>query len=145
MFSGSTNETLEGPFRIVVECGEENGSTTRLALSGEAHRILIDRIMQSFGVKQVEDDHAAQNATVLSDQIIQAAQDAKTIVRNRMEQLSPREREVLDHLYAGLSNKQIAYALKISPRTVEVHRASIMRKMNVRSVAMLVRTASMAA
>jgi len=55
--------------------------------------------------------------------------------------LSPREREVLEGLIAGLPNKTIAYDLAISPRTVEVHRARVMDKMGARSPSELVRLA----
>ena len=53
--------------------------------------------------------------------------------------LTPREREVLLGLLAGLPNKSIAYDLAISPRTVEVHRARIMDKMGARSLSELIR------
>jgi two-component system response regulator FixJ len=53
--------------------------------------------------------------------------------------LSPREREVLEGLLAGLPNKSIAYDLAISPRTVEVHRARVMDKMGARSLSELIR------
>lgn len=48
--------------------------------------------------------------------------------------LTPREREVLEGLAQGLPNKTIAYDLGISPRTVEVHRANLMAKLEVRSL-----------
>ncbi|MBW7971596.1 response regulator [Bradyrhizobium sp. BR 10289] len=51
--------------------------------------------------------------------------------------LTRREREILDHLIAGSSNKAIARQLKISPRTVEDHRASIMRKAGAKTIAQL--------
>ena len=60
-------------------------------------------------------------------------------VAARLGSLTPREREVLDLLVAGNPNKTIAYDLGASPRTVEVHRARVMEKMGVRSVAELVR------
>ncbi len=55
--------------------------------------------------------------------------------------LTPREREVLEHLIAGRPNKVIAFELGISPRTVEIHRAHLMEKMRVRSLPELVRVA----
>lgn len=64
------------------------------------------------------------------------------IAAARLATLSPREREVLDLLVAGRMNKAIAAELGISAKTVEDHRASIMRKMQVRSVAELVRLAA---
>ncbi|WP_447932476.1 response regulator transcription factor [Sphingopyxis fribergensis] len=55
--------------------------------------------------------------------------------------LTPREREVLDGLAQGLPNKTIAYDLGISPRTVEVHRANLMAKLDVRSLSDALRLA----
>ena len=56
----------------------------------------------------------------------------------RLAKLTPREREVLDHLVRGSQHKVIAHALNISPRTIEVHRARIMQKMEARNLAHLV-------
>jgi two-component system response regulator FixJ len=55
--------------------------------------------------------------------------------------LTPRERQVLEGLLAGLPNKSIAYDLAISPRTVEVHRARLMQKLQARSLSEVVRLA----
>ena len=55
--------------------------------------------------------------------------------------LTPRERDVLDGLARGLPNKTIAYDLGISPRTVEVHRANLMQKLEVRSLSDALRIA----
>jgi two-component system response regulator FixJ len=57
----------------------------------------------------------------------------------RLATLTPREHEVLGGLVAGHPNKIIAYDLGTSPRTIEVHRARVMEKMQVRSLADLVR------
>ncbi len=67
----------------------------------------------------------------------QAAQEALA----RIEQLTARERQVLEHLIAGHANKAIAHALAISPRTVEIHRANVMAKMQVRTLSEVVRLA----
>ena len=72
---------------------------------------------------------AAERARALS-------QDA---IRQRLESLTPREREVLGKLVEGLPNKTIAYDLGTSPRTVEVQRARVMDKMAARSLPDLVR------
>ena len=55
--------------------------------------------------------------------------------------LTPRERNVLEKLVAGRSNKVAAYELGISPRTIEIHRANIMDKMHARSLSEVVRIA----
>lgn len=63
------------------------------------------------------------------------------VARERISALTPRERDILQHLVAGNPNKIIAHELGISPRTVENHRAHLMEKMQVDSVAKLVRLA----
>lgn len=55
--------------------------------------------------------------------------------------LSPRERQVLQHLMEGLSNKETARVLGISPRTVEIHRANLMRRTGARNLAHLLQLA----
>ncbi|MFL9839772.1 response regulator FixJ [Sphingomonas sp. ST-64] len=59
----------------------------------------------------------------------------------RVAALTPRERDVLRGLVAGHPNKTIAYDLGISPRTVEVHRANVMTKLEVRSLSEALRIA----
>ena len=59
-------------------------------------------------------------------------------IRERIAQLSPREREVMGHVIAGRLNKQIASDLGISLKTVKAHRAKVMGKMRAGSVAALV-------
>ncbi|MFS2155297.1 response regulator transcription factor [Rhizobium sp. Rhizsp42] len=60
-------------------------------------------------------------------------------VMGRFETLTQREREVLEDVVAGLMNKQIAFKLGISEITVKLHRGNVMRKMEAKSIADLVR------
>jgi len=62
-------------------------------------------------------------------------------LRARFDTLTPREREVLAHVVSGQLNKQIAGDLDASERTIKAHRANIMAKLQVQSVAELVRMA----
>jgi two-component system response regulator FixJ len=65
-------------------------------------------------------------------------------VEGRLATLSKRERDVLQGLVVGKANKQIAYDLGISPRTIEVYRANLMAKMHATSLSDLVRMALLA-
>lgn len=65
-------------------------------------------------------------------------------VLRRLESLTPRERQVLDLIVEGASNKVIAANLEISPRTVEIYRANVMSKMRADSLSDLIRTTIMA-
>ena len=67
-----------------------------------------------------------------------------TEAAHRIAALSPRERQVLDALVAGRPNKQIAFDLGISVRTVEVHRARMMERLGTRQLAEAIRLAVMA-
>jgi two-component system response regulator FixJ len=62
-------------------------------------------------------------------------------IASRIAELTPRERDVLGGLIGGLPNKTIAYDLGISARTVEIHRARVMDKMQARSLSELIRMA----
>lgn len=68
-----------------------------------------------------------------------AARRKMVEARSRISGLSPREREVLDWLAEGCSNKRIARELHISPRTVEIHRANMMNKLGAHHAAEAVR------
>ena len=65
-------------------------------------------------------------------------------IESRLAALSNRERDVLEGLVAGRANKQIAFDLGISPRTVEIYRANLMTKMQAASLSNLVRMALVA-
>ena len=66
-------------------------------------------------------------------------QETRSVVDARLQTLTRREREVMDLVVAGKPNKVIAFDLGVSQRTVEVHRARVMEKMQARSLASLIR------
>lgn len=83
---------------------------------------------------------AIQSATARYEETKQAKAEIAQ-VQSRIESLTPREREVMSLVITGMLNKQIAYQLDISEKTIKVHRARVMDKMQAGSVAELVRLA----
>jgi len=83
----------------------------------------------------------AVEEALIKDAKARTVLEEKESIRQRLSTLTPREYEILTHVIAGLLNKQTAYVLKISEKTVKVHRARIMEKMGVDSLAQLVRLA----
>lgn len=61
--------------------------------------------------------------------------------RHRPEDLTPREREILQQVWSGYTNRHIALQLGISIKTVEAHRANMMKKLRVSNTAQLLKTA----
>lgn len=74
-----------------------------------------------------------------NDDRVRALRAARADIHARIQDLTPREREVMDRVTDGQSNREIAAALKVSAKTVEVHRARVMDKMHADSLAELVR------
>ncbi len=118
-----------------------------IVLSGEGDVAMAVKAMQAgaidFLTKPPDRRHlieAVDNAFASSadhEELLYRAQWAQT----RLDRLTDREREVLDGLACGYPNKTIAYDLGISMRTVEVHRASAMEKLEVTSFAEALRIA----
>ncbi|MCA6112025.1 response regulator FixJ [Bradyrhizobium cenepequi] len=96
-----------------------------------------------FMEKPFEDDRLIAMIDVALKQAEVGARDEAAIqdVAARIASLSQRERQVMDGLVAGLSNKMIARDYNISPRTIEVYRANVMTKMQASSLSELVRLA----
>ncbi|EHK53218.1 response regulator FixJ [Allomesorhizobium alhagi] len=96
-----------------------------------------------FIEKPFEDEVLIEAIRRAAEQLSEKPSDIDDVgaIQARLEQLSERERQVLSGVVAGLPNKSIAYDLDISPRTVEVHRANVMAKMQARSLPQLVRMA----
>jgi two-component system, LuxR family, response regulator FixJ len=82
---------------------------------------------------------ASIEKAVAADQRLRGSQSQKAELSARMAELSPRQREVMELVADGLSNKQIAERLGISARTVENYRAWVMERMGATNVADLVR------
>jgi FixJ family two-component response regulator len=94
-----------------------------------------------FLTKPVNDKDllAAVRAAIEKDHTLRQEHAEVSEIRARLSTLTPREREVLEFVVAGKLNKQIAGDLGIAEQTVKVHRARVMEKARVRSVAELVR------
>jgi RNA polymerase sigma factor (sigma-70 family) len=86
-------------------------------------------------------DHAQLRAAIENAFSREQLRLARAAEFAKLATLTEREREVLEHAAQGLHAKEIAAALGISPRTVEVHKTRIMEKLGVRNVAELVRFA----
>lgn len=99
----------------------------------------VDFIEKPFDV-----DEIVRAASAATGQACDVADDAaRSEFQRRFGSLTPRERQTLDLIVVGHTNKSAAHRLSISPRTVEVHRAKIMEKMGARSLAELVRMSLM--
>ena len=81
----------------------------------------------------------AVRAAIEKDAVARREQAKLSEIRARLDMLTPREREVLEHVVSGKLNKQIAGDLGITEATVKMHRAHVMAKTKVQSVAELVR------
>ena len=82
---------------------------------------------------------AAIRQAIDKDRATRQKRAARADFEDRTARLTARERDVMRHVIAGGTNREIARNLGLSPRTVEVHRSRLMDKLNVKSVAELVR------
>ena len=97
----------------------------------------FDFIQKPFNDQELVDcvHRAIEKSTVIDQRKLERSR-----TRERIGLLTEREHQVVDLILAGNMNKQIAHELSVSEKTVEVHRARVMKKLEVRTVAELVRT-----
>lgn len=135
---------------LLVEITKLESGVPVILISGDGDLALAISAMKAGAVDFIEKPFANKDFLERVDRALclgkrsRSDRDAVRIARGMLAQLTKREANVLDQLLSGRSNKLVAFELGISPRTVEIHRAHIMRKMNVRSVSDLVRIALVA-
>ncbi len=116
-------------------------------VTGHADVGLAVRAMKSGAVDFIEKPYSEEDLLRAVNAGLRQIADSRLNLaageqaRSRVAGLTPREREVLQRLVAGMPNKVIAHELGISPRTVEIHRANLMEKLGCRSLAEVVRIA----
>lgn len=119
-------------------------------LSGQANIPTSVQAMKrgaiDFLTKPVNDEDllTAIRAAIEKDRLQRQTRAEVAEIQQRLATLTPREREVLEHVIAGHLNKQTAADLGTVEKTIKVHRARVMEKMKVQSVAELVRLAERA-
>ena len=119
---------------VIFVTGHGDVSTTRDALKAGAMDFIEkpvdnERLVELVEAAMAKDAEAAQR------------QEQAALVAGRLQRLTRREREVMEQVVAGRHNREIAADLGISPRTVEVYKARLMDKLDVRRVADLVKLA----
>jgi FixJ family two-component response regulator len=119
---------------IVFITGHGDVPTSVKALKAGA----IDFLAKPFGEDELL---RAVDAAIERDRAIRLQRSAQMELAARYERLTPRERQVLPFVVAGFANKQTAGELGTSEITIGVHRGQIMRKMEARSLADLIRAA----
>jgi FixJ family two-component response regulator len=121
-----------------------------LIITGYAEVPLAVRAMKAGAFDFIEKPFSDQTlldrirAAVAQDETARRRRTARAEVESRLRLLTARERDVLDRVVTGKSNKVIAAELQLSTKTVEVHRAHVMEKLKADSLADLIRVALLA-
>ncbi len=116
---------------IIVVSGYADVPTAVRSMKGGA----IDFVEKPFNEQMMLE---RIQLSILEDARLRQKRAQRERARARLQSLTPRERQVMDLVILGRSNKQIARELDISPKTVEVHRSNVMAKMKAQSLAELV-------
>jgi len=124
-------DALHYPAPILIVSGQRDVPTAVNAIKGGALDFIEKPIEAAAVVARVREAILAWTR--------RPANGHSTDLVKGIELLTPREREVLERVVAGASNKEAGRMLGISPRTIEVHRARIMDKLTARNTADLVR------
>ncbi|OYX57851.1 MAG: hypothetical protein B7Y86_05110 [Brevundimonas subvibrioides] len=116
------------------------GAVPTIVVSGHANVPIAVAAMQLGAVTVLEKPFPPGRlldavAEAIKTVTVPADSPENEAIRKRYETLSPREREVLSHLLKGSSSKVAAIALRISPRTIDIFRANILRKMKAPNLA----------
>ena len=132
-------------FELLLRVRQEKPRLPVIIMTGHADIPLAVQAMRlgaaDFVEKPFEDERLIEAVRVALRSVAPAVDEARVEARARIETLSPRERQVMEGLAKGLSNKAIARDYKISPRTVEVYRAHVMTKLQASSLSDVVRIA----
>lgn len=126
--------TGHGDVSIAVEAMKK-GAVTLLEKPVKPDQLLSAIQSALENLDQVEQSERRKSV----DNVVDVPVDQRQEFLQLIDKISPREEQVLRRLVNGKANKVIAYELDISVRTVEVHRARIMKKLEVRSVSELIK------
>jgi len=132
---------------LQAELAKANIHTPIIFMTGHGDIPMSVRAMKAgavdFLTKPYRDQDLLDAITIALDRDEKRRQDDKDVsgLRVRFETLTPRERQVMSFVTAGLMNKQTAAEVGLSEITVKIHRGNVMRKMAARSLADLVRMA----
>lgn len=126
---------LHNPLPIIFLTGHGNVAMSVRAVKAGAEDFLLKPVVHAELLDAIE--RAGQRYHAAQEQHLQLEE-----MRRRVASLTPREREVFGLVVQGLLNKQIAYELGNTERTVKAHRQSVMEKMQVGSLAELVHVAA---
>lgn len=140
-----------GGFELQQRLSEQGAQVPIVFVTGHGDIPMSVRAMKAGAIDFLpkpfrdQDMLDAVQTALAGDRARRAQRDIVRQVREQHARLTPREREVMAGVVRGLLNKQIAYELGLSEITVKLHRSSMMKKLSLRTVPDLVRTAQIVA